>query len=199
MQHYYTDNTNLESEEKVIESYINNKKYKFFTDIGVFSKSDVDFGTKTLLENFSTDKKNANLCDLGCGYGVVTIFLSNMYNNFNYTMIDVNKRALNLAKKNIELNNIKSSIEIFENNSLDNIEKIFDIVITNPPIRAGKKIVHKMIEQSYNNLSLNGELWVVIQKKQGMDSTKKLMNDLFSNVEIIVRNKGYYVLKAIKY
>ncbi|MBF0713492.1 class I SAM-dependent methyltransferase [Gemella sp. GH3] len=198
MEHYYTNKPNSNSNERKISGYINDKKYYFYTDNGVFSKGNIDFGTKTMLENFSSTKEEAEVCDLGCGYGVVTIFLSTIYKNYNYTMIDINSRSLLLAQKNIQLNNIESTVKFLENNALDNVEKNFDIILTNPPIRAGKEIVHKMIKQSYNRLNYNGELWVVIQKKQGMASCKKLIQDIFSNVEVVAKNKGYYILKSIK-
>ena len=198
MEHYYTNNPEIESLEKIIDAKIKNTELKFYTDNGVFSKNGVDFGTKTLLENFETLKKKSHVCDIGCGYGVITIYLAKNYPNFTFDMIDVNTRSLALSKKNITLNKIENNINVFENNALDNIKTNYDIILTNPPIRAGKEIVHKIMTQSYNNLKIEGELWVVIQKKQGMASCKKLLEELFKNVEIIKKNKGYYILKAIK-
>ncbi|MBF0714901.1 class I SAM-dependent methyltransferase [Gemelliphila palaticanis] len=198
MQHYYTSNPDIVSDKKIIESYISNDKYLFYTDNGVFSKGGVDFGTKSLLEVFSTDKDGAHVCDLGCGYGVVTVYLSKKYPNFKFTMIDVNNRALELSEDNIKLNNINSSIYLKENNGLDKIETNFDFIITNPPIRAGKKVVHKMITDSFDKLIIGGELWVVIQKKQGMASLKKLIFEIYGNVDVVSKNKGYYTLKSVK-
>ena len=198
MEHYYTNNPTTESREKIINSTIANENLKFYTDNGVFSKESVDFGTKTMLESFSTEKENAKVADIGCGYGVISIFLAKKYPTFKFTMVDVNNRVLELSKKNIELNNINNEVEVLESSSFDNIEGNFDIVLTNPPIRAGKKIVHKIMIDSYEHLNASGELWVVIQKKQGMASCKKLLEDTFSMVEIVTKNKGYYILKAVK-
>ncbi|KXB58442.1 class I SAM-dependent methyltransferase [Gemelliphila asaccharolytica] len=198
MQHYYTNNPISNKNEKIIYGIIKGEKYKFLTDNGVFSKKFIDFGTKTLLESFHTERKKLEICDLGCGYGVVSVFLANNYEDFSFTMIDINKRCLELSKKNIELNKIKSKIEIIENNVLDQISKKFDIILTNPPIRAGKNVVFKIMEQSYHSLNEGGELWVVIQKKQGMSSVKKLLEKIFNSVIIVKKNKGYYVLKSLK-
>ncbi len=198
MQHYYTNNPISNKNEKIIYGIIKGEKYKFLTDNGVFSKKFIDFGTKTLLESFYTERKKLEICDLGCGYGVVSVFLANNYEDFSFTMIDINKRCLELSKKNIELNKIKSKIEIIENNVLDKISKKFDIILTNPPIRAGKNVVFKIMEQSYHSLNEGGELWVVIQKKQGMNSVKKLLEKIFNSVIIVKKNKGYYVLKSLK-
>jgi len=198
MEHYYTNNPTTESREKIINSTIANENLKFYTDNGVFSKESVDFGTKTMLESFSTEKENAKVADIGCGYGVISIFLAKKYPTFKFTMVDVNNRVLELSKKNIELNNINNEVEVLESSSFDNVEGNFDIVLTNPPIRAGKKIVHKIMIDSYEHLNASGELWVVIQKKQGMASCKKLLEDTFSMVEVVTKNKGYYILKAVK-
>ena len=198
MEHYYTNNPTTESREKIINSTIANENLKFYTDNGVFSKESVDFGTKTMLESFNTEKEDAKVADIGCGYGVISIFLAKKYPTFKFTMVDVNNRVLELSKKNIELNNINNEVEVLESSSFDNVEGNFDIVLTNPPIRAGKKIVHKIMIDSYEHLNAQGELWVVIQKKQGMASCKKLLEDTFSMVEIVTKNKGYYILKAVK-
>ena len=198
MEHYYTNNPTTESREKIINSIIVNENLKFYTDNGVFSKECVDFGTKTMLESFTTDKENAKVADIGCGYGVISIFLAKKYPTFKFTMVDVNNRVLELSKKNIELNKIENEVEVLESSSFDNVEGNFDIVLTNPPIRAGKKIVHKIMTDSYKHLNAQGELWVVIQKKQGMASCKKLLEDTFSMVEVVTKNKGYYILKAVK-
>ena len=198
MEHYYTNNPTTESREKIINSTIANENLKFYTDNGVFSKESVDFGTKTMLESFNTEKEDAKVADIGCGYGVISIFLAKKYPTFKFTMVDVNNRVLELSKKNIELNNINNEVEVLESSSFDNVEGNFDIVLTNPPIRAGKKIVHKIMIDSYEHLNAQGELWVVIQKKQGMASCKKLLEETFSIVEIVTKNKGYYILKAVK-
>ena len=198
MEHYYTNNPTTESREKIINSTIANENLKFYTDNGVFSKESVDFGTKTMLESFATDKENAKVADIGCGYGVISIFLAKKYPTYKFTMVDVNNRVLELSKKNIELNKIENEVEVLESSSFDNVEGNFDIVLTNPPIRAGKKIVHKIMIDSYEHLNAQGELWVVIQKKQGMASCKKLLEDTFSMVEVVTKNKGYYILKAVK-
>ena len=198
MEHYYTNNPTTESREKIINSTIANENLKFYTDNGVFSKESVDFGTKTMLESFNTEKEDAKVADIGCGYGVISIFLAKKYPTFKFTMVDVNNRVLELSKKNIELNNINNEVEVLESSSFDNVEGNFDIVLTNPPIRAGKKIVHKIMIDSYEHLNAQGELWVVIQKKQGMASCKKLLEETFSRVEVVTKNKGYYILRAVK-
>lgn len=77
-------------------------------------------------------------------------------------------------------------------------DNTYDFVLTNPPIRAGKEVVHRILEDAYVKLKLGGELFVVIQKKQGMPSAKKKMQDTFGNVEVLEKSKGYYILRSVK-
>jgi len=90
MEHYYTNNPTTKSCEKIISSKIKNIELQFYTDNGVFSKENVDFGTKVLLENFYSKKEYADVADVGCGYGVISIFLAKKNPNYNFTMVDVN-------------------------------------------------------------------------------------------------------------
>ena len=116
MEHYYTNNPTTESREKIINSTIANENFKFYTDNGVFSKESVDVGTKTMLESFNTEKENALVADIGCGYGVISIFLAKKYPTFKFTMVDVNNRVLELSRKNIELNKIENEVEEYIKN-----------------------------------------------------------------------------------
>jgi 16S rRNA (guanine1207-N2)-methyltransferase len=113
-------------------------------------------------------------------------------------MVDVNGRAIELAKENAELNRIQN-VKVYESDCLLNVkEKTFAAILTNPPIRAGKKTVHDIFEQSFEHLTSQGELWVVIQKKQGAPSAIEKLNNLFNHVETIDKSKGYFVIRAQK-
>jgi len=112
-------------------------------------------------------------------------------------MVDVNERALNLARKNAMHNNVKD-VHIYKSDGLNEVTEFFNAVITNPPIRAGKDVVHRILSDSYNILEHQGALYVVIQKKQGMPSAKKKMDEVFGNVTVLKKDKGYYILKSVK-
>jgi 16S rRNA (guanine1207-N2)-methyltransferase len=138
------------------------------------------------------------LLDVGCGYGPIGLSLANYYQDRMIHMVDVNGRAIELAKENAELNRIQN-VKVYESDCLLNVkEKTFAAILTNPPIRAGKKTVHDIFEQSFEHLTSQGELWVVIQKKQGAPSAIEKLNNLFNHVETIDKSKGYFVIKAQK-
>lgn len=192
MEHYFTNNKNLKSEIKETKTIIGNKEYFFNTDNGVFSKKSLDFGTRTLLENLELDKISGDVLDFGCGYGPIGIYVKSN-TTANVDMIDINNRSLELARKNARLN--KVDVNIFESNIYSNINKKYDYIITNPPIRVGKEILYSILFGAKNHLKDNGELWLVVNKNQG---AKSLAHDLEKDyiVTIIDKNKGFYIIKA---
>lgn len=194
--HYYTNNVNARSDEKDFAYTLRGHKLKFTTDIGVFSKRDVDFGSRLLVESFTVPEVDGNILDVGCGYGPIGLSLAKSYPNRNVHMVDVNQRALELAKKNA-MNNGVENVMIYESHCYEGVDDRFAAILSNPPIRAGKKVVHAIIEEAKGYLVENGELWIVIQKKQGAPSAKEKMEQVYGNCEMVDRDKGYFILKSI--
>ena len=197
--HYYSNNPSVESNPTYWEFPLNGKTFRFKTDNGVFSKKEVDFGSRLLIESFVHPEGVAgDILDVGCGYGPIGLSVAYAHPNEKVEMVDVNSRAVGLAKENAVLNNI-SNTYIYESNVFSEVKnKSFSAILTNPPIRAGKKIVHEIFEKSFEHLSDNGELWVVIQKKQGAPSAMEKMESLFGNVEVVAKKKGYFILMSKK-
>jgi len=196
MSHYFINDDHLKSEEFEFYYYFNDFKFTFISDFGVFSKNKVDFGTNLLINSINiVDSKR--VLDLGCGIGIIGITLAKANPKSSFHLVDVNLRALKLAKKNSEINKARN-VEIYKSNLYEKIKGNFDLIISNPPIRAGKKVVHQIIEDGFNYLDNGGEICVVIQKKQGAPSMKQKMKDVFGNVAIISKKNGYYVLCSKK-
>lgn len=194
MPHYFT-NDYVKSEKKLIKVNIKNKNYSFNVDNGVFSKSGLDFGTRTLLENLNIEEIKGEVLDFGCGYGPIGIYIADN-TNANVDMIDINERSIELAKENSVLN--KTNTHIFKSDIYENITKKYDYIITNPPIRVGKKILYNILFEANNHLKDGGQLWLVINKDQG---AKSLIKDLAQTyqTEVIKKNKGFYIIKAKKH
>lgn len=189
MKHYFT-NDELESNIKKTECIIKNKKYYFYTDNGVFSKKGLDYGTRSLLECLPV--LSGDILDFGCGYGPIGI-ITKLNNNCNVDMVDINKRSINLAIKNSELNN--AIVNVFYSDIYSNVTKKYDYIITNPPIRVGKEILFKILIGAKEYLNKDGELWFVINKDQGAKSTMKELSKFYA-LNIIDKNKGFYVILA---
>jgi len=199
MEHYYTNNPTSKSEEKEIEYYIADKKIKFIVDNGVFSKNHVDIATNFMLNVLLDEDIKGKVLDVGCGYGTIGITLATFFKDLEITMIDINERALSLSKKNVALNKLEN-ISIIESDGLSAIkeDEKFDIVVTNPPIRAGKQVIYKMYQDSYEHLKDGGVLYLVINKKHGAPSTKEYLESLFGNCEVLDKKAGFNVIKCKK-
>ena len=130
---------------------------------------------------------------MGCGYGVIGIIIKDKYPNVNLTQTDVNLRALELTKINAETNYIES--KVFHSDGFEKITELFDVITLNPPIRTGKEVVFKLYNGAYEHLKKDGEFYIVIAKKQGAPSHQKYLKELFGNIEVVCKNKGYFVFK----
>jgi 16S rRNA (guanine1207-N2)-methyltransferase len=196
MQHYYSqDNDIIKSNEKSVYIKIKDKKLTLVTDHGVFSKSGLDFGSRLLIESV-IDIKAEHVLDIGCGYGPVGIAYKVFNPEANLVMTDVNDRALKLAKKNVELNRINA--EVHFSDSFSEIDSEFNLILTNPPIRAGKKVIYQIFADAHRHLKDRGQLIFVINKKHGAPSAIKECESIYSLVEVINKKSGYYIIKCIK-
>ncbi|MGM9970464.1 MAG: class I SAM-dependent methyltransferase [Anaeroplasma sp.] len=195
--HYYSKSVgDLESKPSQFKFTFNGQQFIFNTDAGVFSKDFIDYGSYALLKAFIPNNLDYPILDMGAGYGPIGIIISKLYNK-ETVMCEINERAYNLILKNIEIN--QSNSIAFHSDLYEKINgKIFSSIVTNPPIRAGKSVVFSIYDGAYEHLPIGGELWVVIQKKQGAPSSKEHLEKVFGNCEIINRDKGYYILKCIK-
>ncbi len=194
MGQYFT-NEKLVSNIKKVNCIVRGQKFTFNTDNGVFSKDGLDFGSRLLLESIPLEEVGGKILDLGCGYGAIGIVLERLAGCLA-DMVDVNLRALHLAKMNAEINGCKNS-NIFESNVYSNIKGKYNSIITNPPIRAGKSVVYDMLLGANDYLEEDGHLFLVIRKQQG---AKSLIRDLSLKyvVDVLKKEKGYFILKCSK-
>lgn len=197
--HYYTKKPDVESNPKYWDYTLRGRSFRFKSDNGVFSKNDIDFGSRLLIETFTLDEElEGDILDVGCGYGPIGLSIAASYPEKNIEMIDINSRAVELAKENAELNRIRN-VMVHESDRLEGVTSTqLSAVLTNPPIRAGKNVVHAILTESFQRLIPGGVLWVVIQKKQGAPSAMEKMENLFGNVEVAAKSKGYFILVSKK-
>lgn len=193
MGHYFT-NEQLPSDIKETTCVVLGNHFKFLTDNGVFSKDGLDFGSRLLLEVIPREEVGGKILDMGCGYGVFGIVLARVTSH-RVDMVDVNHRALHLSKRNAKLNGVSDLVSIFESNCYGNISEKYSTIITNPPIRAGKKIVYDIVMNARNYLEDGGNLYLVIRKEQG---AKSLIVDLEKvyTVKVLEKKKGFFIIQC---
>lgn len=197
-EHYFSNTPSASSNEETFSFELRGQTFRFTSDRGVFSKKEVDFGSRVLIDSFEVNNVKGPILDVGCGYGPIGLTIAKLRPDEQVHMVDVNERALALSEKNAKANGI-NNVQIYQSSCYSNVEiNDFSTILTNPPIRAGKRIVHEILEGAYNHLVEQGELWVVIQKKQGAPSALAKLESLFEEVEVVEKKKGYYIIRAKK-
>ena len=207
MSHYFSEKQEVKSDRKIIRYEIENRNFEFVTDNGVFSKTKVDFGTDVMLKVFlreNINKKNQkfDVLDIGCGYGVVSVVLKAFFQKIKTLSSDVNERALELTTENLLKNKVikdkNDDFEVRKSFAFDNISEKFDVILSNPPIRAGKQTIFQIYEKSFLHLNENGEFYCVIQTKHGAKSTQKKLEEIFGNCETLEIDAGYRIFRSVK-
>ncbi|MBQ4571193.1 MAG: class I SAM-dependent methyltransferase [Bacilli bacterium] len=196
MSHYFMNDENLVSQVRELIYKYASFSFTFFSDNGVFSKKSIDYGSKLLLESYlKDDTASRKVLDVGCGYGFIGTVIS-IVNGSYVDMVDVNKRAVHLTKRNIKkYDNFKGSV--FLSDAYSEVKDTYDVIITNPPIRVGKQKLLEILTGAFDHLNEDGVLYFVIRKDQGALSIKKILeNDRI--VETINKDKGYFIYKVKK-
>ncbi|MBN6187455.1 class I SAM-dependent methyltransferase [Aneurinibacillus sp. BA2021] len=198
MEHYYTNQPGADSKEQSFTFELRGREFRFITDRGVFSKNRIDFGSVLLIETMEI-KDGMNVLDVGCGYGPIGLTAASLTPSGSVLMLDVNERAVSLANRNLALNGCTNAQAIVSDQfSAVPSNRQFDVIVTNPPIRAGKQVVHGILERAHDYLVPGGSLWVVIQKKQGAPSALAKLQELYSEVQEAAKKKGYSIFQAKK-
>ena len=198
MSHYFENDKNLKSEIRELSYKYNSSFFIFYSDNGVFSKNNIDYGSRLLIETYlkENDINKKRVLDVGCGYGFLGIMVSRVTDSY-VEMIDINSRAVHLTNMNIKrYKDFKG--KTYVSNVYENVEGKYDIIITNPPIRIGKEKLLEILIGAFDHLEDNGLLYYVIRKDQGALSIKKILEENSINVEIINRDKGYFIYRAKK-
>ena len=195
MSQYFTNDENLKSEYRNIIYKYKDYTFNFTSDLGVFSKDRVDYASKLLVENyFKVGRKNVNVLDVGCGYGFIGITVSKIMNS-KVDMIDVNKRAVHLSNLNIKNMNVNAIS--FVSDIYSNIDKKYDVIISNPPIRAGKKVYMNIINNAANYLNDDGEFYFVMNKDHGAKNVIEKIKDVY-DINVLDKDKGFFVILCKK-
>lgn len=199
-QMYFATDPNAKHDERLVDYHVDGIDLKFTTDAGVFSKLRIDYGSGVLIKTMrDIDFPADNILDVGTGYGPIGLFAAKFWPDQDVDMVDVNERALSLAKRNAKFNHI-DNVNIYSSDVYEQVsnDKKYGLILTNPPIRAGKKVVDAILTGAFNHLVSGGSILAVIQKKQGAPSARKLLEKTYGNCEILARDKGYYILRSIK-
>ena len=190
---YFAKHPSAESRPVDTEFTYRGHALRLTTDSGVFSRGEVDEGSALLLN--CLPELTGRVLDLGCGAGVIGVSVGKA-NRIELVQSDVNERALALTRENLKRNGVTGTG--VESDGFTALDGLFDAVLTNPPIRAGKAVIYRLFAEARDHLKDGGALYLVIRKQQGAESAKRYLETLFGLVELIGRKKGFWVLKCEK-
>lgn len=187
-EHYYTKNPKSKKTYYSISEKVLGKQLELVTCSGIYSPHKIDEGSIIHLESAKINNSD-KILDLGCGYGTIGILVKKLYPDAEVWMADINERAVECAKENVEKNKVDA--EVFQSDGFEKINTSFDIILFNPPVNAGLKVCYRLIAGSFDHLNINGTLQVVLRPREGGASIIKKMSSIFGNAEKI-GEKGIY-------
>lgn len=192
--HYFSKAPESAHAPQTIRFCVGGRELQCRTDAGTFSRDRLDPGSALLLSQLPAPPFGRAL-DLGCGWGALALGLAALDGGAQVVACDVNQRALDLCRENFRENGLVVAA-ILESDGFAGIEGTFDLIVTNPPIRAGKAVIYRFFADSRRYLAPEGALWLVIRKQQGAPSAKAYLETLFGQVDLVARQKGYWVLSC---
>ena len=198
MSHYFVNDDKVASKPRNVVYSISGVDFSLESDNGVFSKNELDKGSELLIETLLPIDLGKTMLDLGCGIGVIGLTLAYFHPTLNVCLTDVNTRALGLCNANAKKLRLSQKVTILQSDVYSKVEGKFDSIVSNPPIRAGKKVTYEIYKGALEHLNNGGSLYIVIRKQQGALSVKSYLEQLFGNVTVLAREKGYYILQARK-
>jgi len=197
MQHYFSKQPEAPSRRRVIHATLRGREWTFRTDRGVFSPAGVDAGSRLLVETMTLEPSDAVL-DLGCGYGVLGLVAATLVQSGRVAMVDVNERAVELAKENAALAGLTNA-DVLRGDGIEPVRgRQFDVIVTNPPIRAGKAQLHRLFREAYGVLRPGGRLYFVARTAHGARTLARDAAAIFDEVREMERGGGYRVYQATK-
>ena len=198
MAHYYDLDPSLESKERLIKFDVNGVKMSIYTDNGVFSKDKLDDGSRLLLETVLPLSLTGRILDLGAGYGPIGLTIAISSKTASVTLADINPRAVALCKKNAQHLGLGQRVTCLQSDIFSSVEGPYDSIVCNPPIRAGKSVTYRMYDGAYEHLISGGTFYFVIRKAQGASSASQYVKEVFGNITLLARKKGYHIYMARK-
>lgn len=197
MEHYFTKTPGSERIDKRLAVTLAGKKFSFTASNGVFSKNRLDFGTELLINTLIEVEESISgaVLDLGCGYGPIGVTLAAFNPTARIVMADINERAVELAAANAVENMVPNATAV-QSDGFESIEGLFDIIVTNPPIRSGKQNVTRLISEAYAYMLPSARFYAVVGKKQGAESYGKIIGNIFGNCAVLTKKSGYYIFSS---
>ena len=197
LNHYFAEHPKSKMRLGIIHTHLRGIHFEFLTASGVFSKKRVDLGTRLLIESMVLPQ-DGYVLDIGCGYGAVGIAAATFNPNLRVIMVDVNERAVRLARQNAEKNYV-SNVEVKRGYLYEPVKDlVFSCVLSNPPVSAGMETVKAIISEAPEHMASKALFQMVVKSKIGGKRLLMIFEEAFGNIEVLARKSGYRVLMSKK-
>ena len=197
-EHYYTEAPLSKITIFTITPTIRNRPYKFKTCSGIFSFKKVDKGTQLLLNHLVIPERASHVLDMGTGYGIIGIVVAAESPHVQVTLIDINQRAVWIARENLKLNKITNAKVYLGDFFAPIKQENFDVILSNPPLSLGQKIIFNFISNTIKYLKNDGYFYLVARTKQGAKKISEKMAVTFGNVQLLKIQGGYRLFRSQK-
>jgi 16S rRNA (guanine1207-N2)-methyltransferase len=195
-EHYFSPRPRSPSARAHLRFLYRGEILSFVVDRGVFASHGIDPGTALLIENLEVGRSDRVL-DLGCGWGAVGIAAARSAPDGHVVLTEVNRRAARLARENLDRNRVTNA-EVRVGALFEPVpDEAFDVIATNPPYRAGRPLVLRILEEAPGHLTPTGRLVIVGKGTQGIHYYQTWLAEHWpGTVEVLGRGSGYRVLEA---
>lgn len=192
--HYFEVRPTVASKPRNVPLRVGGMELDLLVDRGVFGSRGVDLGTLTLLKEAPPPPQNGEILDLGTGYGPIAIALARQAPNAKVWAVDVNERALELARANAESNQAPN-VTVGEPDAVPP-NTTFDAIYSNPPVRVGKQPLHELLNRWLPRLKPGASAYLVVQRNLGADSLAAWLTTQGMAVSRLKSKKGYRILQV---
>ncbi|MBR4428640.1 MAG: methyltransferase [Clostridia bacterium] len=159
---------------------------------GLFSPRHPDRGTLAML-SLARIAPGTRCLDLGCGCGLVGIYLALTLGQENVALCDVDPLAVKAARENLAANGL--DCPVYLSDALDGVpDRAFGAILCNPPYQSDFAVAKKLIEKSFNRLEIGGTLMLVTKRRDWYFNKLKA---IFGGAKVTEAD-GYFVFSARK-
>lgn len=194
-EHYFTADPTVPFTRAPVTAAVWGHELRLVSGSGVFAQGRLDIGTAVLFRETEPPASGTRFLDLGCGYGVIATALALTRPDARVWAVDVNERALLLARENAAAYDVADRVEaVVPDEVPDDVE--FDEIWSNPPIRIGKEALHALLLRWLPRLAPGGRAVLVVGKNLGADSLQRWLGEQGYPTTRLASAKGFRVLEV---
>ena len=192
--HYFSETPNSAHRPRAFTDSVLGQALTFHTDAGVFSRDGIDTGSRILME--AAAPFSGRVLDMGAGWGAVGVSVAKAFPETRVVMAEINSRAIELIRMNMRENDVTNA-ETLATDGYAGVTGAYDVILSNPPIRAGKAVIYRMFADARAHLAPGGRMFLVIRKQQGAPSAIKYLRTLYAAVDVIEKEAGFWIIRCV--